>query len=355
MIEGLLEQFGDGAVLAAAGAVTGLLFGAMAQHSRFCLRAATVEVAEAKFGPRLSIWLIAFCAAVAVVQGAISFEFLEVSSARQLAATGSMSGAIIGGLMFGAGMILARGCSSRLLVLSATGNLRALITGLVLTLVAQASLRGELSPLREDMAALWTVEGGQARDIMSVIGLGAPLVAVLATLGLVAALMLSRRGDVQVSRALAAGGVGAAVGLGWILTFSVAQVSFEFVPITSVTFTGPSADTLMGLVNTSDLPLGFGVGLVPGVFVGACVMALLSREASIERFGIDTPMERYLLGAVLMGFGSMLAGGCAVGAGMSGGSIFALTAWVALFCMWLGAMATHAGLSLVLRRRSHPA
>lgn len=52
------------------------------------------------------------------------------------------------------------------------------------------------------------------------------------------------------------------------------------------------------------------------------------------------PMERYLLGGVMMGFGSMLAGGCAVGAGMSGGAIFALTAWLALLSMWVGAVVT---------------
>jgi uncharacterized protein len=40
---------------------------------------------------------------------------------------------------------------------------------------------------------------------------------------------------------------------------------------------------------------------------------------------------------VLMGFGAMLAGGCAVGAGITGGSIFALTAWLALAGMWVGA------------------
>ena len=205
------------------------------------------------------------------------------------------------------------------------------------------------------MAALCTVEGGQARSILAVLGLGAPLVAVCAILGLFGAFALSRRSRVDPTRALAAAGVGVAVGLGWLLTFAVAQVSFEVVPITSVTFTGPSADMLMGLVNTADLPLGFGIGLVPGVFVGAGAMALLTREAAIERFGVDTPMERYLLGAVFMGFGSMLAGGCAVGAGMSGGAIFALTAWVALFCMWLGAMATHVGLSHFLNRGTLPA
>ncbi len=69
--------------------------------------------------------------------------------------------------------------------------------------------------------------------------------------------------------------------------------------------------------------------------------ALLRREARIQRFEPDVPMERYLIGGALMGFGSMLAGGCAVGAGMSGGSILSLTAWVAVFCMWCAAVATH--------------
>ncbi|KGM89643.1 sulfur transport [Roseovarius mucosus DSM 17069] len=341
MLESLIDRFGDGAVLAMAGALVGVLFGAAAQHSRFCLRAATVEVAERGFGPRLSIWLIAFSAGVASVQGAIALGLLDVSEARPLAATGSISGAIIGGLMFGVGMILARGCASRLLVLAATGNLRAIVTGLVLTLVAQSALRGVLAPAREGLASLWLVPGGDTRNILTLIGMVPGMAMLIAALVLVGGFLLAYRRDVRPSHAIAAALVGFAVGLGWLLTYVIAQTSFEVVEISSVTFTGPSTDTLMGLVNSTTLPLGFGVGLVPGVFTGAAAMAILTREWKIERFGPDTPMERYLIGAALMGFGSMLAGGCAVGAGMSGGSIFALTAWVAVTCMWIGAMATH--------------
>jgi uncharacterized membrane protein YedE/YeeE len=43
-----------------------------------------------------------------------------------------------------------------------------------------------------------------------------------------------------------------------------------------------------------------------------------------------------------MGFGGMLAGGCAVGAGITGGAVMATTAWVALLCMWLAAGLTDA-------------
>lgn len=118
-------------------------------------------------------------------------------------------------------------------------------------------------------------------------------------------------------------------------------MSFEVIAVQSVTFTGPSTNTLMALVATPDVIPSFGLGLVPGVFIGALLAAMSKGEARIQRFDTDSPMERYLVGGVLMGFGSMLAGGCAVGAGMAGGSIMALTAWVAVFCMWVGAMITH--------------
>ena len=51
-------------------------------------------------------------------------------------------------------------------------------------------------------------------------------------------------------------------------------------------------------------------------------------------------MRRYIVGAVLMGFGGMLAGGCAVGAGVSGAAVFAVTAWITLAAMWVGASLT---------------
>ena len=341
MIEVLIDRLGDGGVLMLVGGIVGFVFGATAQHSRFCLRAATVEVAEGTLGPKLAIWLVAFAAAVLFVQGAVALGVLELTDVRQLATAGSLSGAVIGGLMFGIGMILARGCASRLLVLSATGNLRALVTGLVLTLVAQASLRGALSPAREWVAALWTVPGGEARDLLARFGLGHEAATLAAGGGLVIAIALALRSGLAMSRWGAAIGVGVAVGLGWVLTYAVSQVSFEVVPVGSVTFTGPSTDTLMGLVNAPDMPASFGVGLVPGVFLGAGLTALLTGEFKLRRFGPDTPMERYLIGAVLMGFGAMLAGGCAVGAGMSGGAVFSLTAWLAVFSMWIGAMVTH--------------
>jgi uncharacterized membrane protein YedE/YeeE len=344
-MEALLDRFGEPIVMCTAGLLVGLLFGAAALHSKFCLRAATVEVTEGHPGPRMAVWLIAFFAALFAVQAAILAGILDTSAARQLTATGSMSGAIVGGLMFGVGMILARGCVSRLLILSATGNLRAIITGLVVTIVAQASLSGALSPLREAIALLWTVPGGGERSILVALGLSVPVLTAVAALALALAFVFGKRQRVPLTELAAAALVGVAVFAGWLATYTIAQSSFEVVGVQSVTFTGPSTDTLMALVGAPDVTPSFGLGLVPGVFIGALVVAWIKGEAHIQRFDADTPMERYLIGGVLMGFGSMLAGGCAVGAGMAGGSIMAITAWVAVFCMWLGAMATHRWMS----------
>ena len=340
-MEHLIDRFGEPTLMLATGVAVGALFGFAAYQSRFCLRAATVEVAEGQFGPKLAVWLVAFSVALACVQLASFSGVLDVSDARQLATTGSISGAIIGGSLFGIGMVLARGCASRLLVLSASGNLRAIVTGLVLTLVAQAALRGVLAPTREKLAALWTVPGGEARSLLSSDVSSNGWITITCVALAVAAFVFGLRQRANAKDMVFAGLVGVAVFGGWQMTYAVSQASFEIIAIQSVTFTGPSTDTLMGLVNERTLPQSFGLGMVPGVFVGAMLAAFLRGEARIQRFEPDVPMERYLLGGALMGFGSMLAGGCAVGAGLTGGSILALTAWIAVFFMWLGAIATH--------------
>ena len=330
----LTEHFGDAGSATIGGGAVGLLFGIAAQRSRFCLRSATTEFWRGSLGPSTAIWLLAFGAALLGVQLLFQASVLDSTSVRQLSTTGSLSGAIIGGLMFGSGMILARGCASRLLVLSATGNLRALITGLILTVVAQASLRGVLSPVRLELASLWLV-GPEARNLMDHVPHNSGLAASLVILALAAGLAMHHKFSATlVATSLT---VGIAVTAGWWFTATLASQSFDIVPIQSVSFTGPSTDTLMAVVNQPNLALGFGLGLVPGVFAGSLLSSVMTGDFRIQTFNDQTPLPRYIAGACLMGFGSMLAGGCAVGAGMTGGAVLALTAWIALACMWLGA------------------
>ncbi|MCV2880484.1 YeeE/YedE family protein [Actibacterium sp. XHP0104] len=338
-ILGIVEWVGEARAAALFGLVTGIIFGVAAQRSSFCLRAATVEFARGQIGTRVSVWLLTFSTAVVWVQGAQMLGLMQTDEARMMAVTGSWSGAIIGGLVFGAGMVLARGCSGRLLVLAATGNLRSVVSGLIFAVVAQMSLHGWLSPLRDKLAALWITEGGRNLNLLEAAHLPdfAGLLMGICTAAL--ALWFSYKNKIGARTLFFASGVGFAVAVGWVLTFGLAQVSFEPVQIESATFTGPSANTLMFFLVDNPV-LEFDIGLVPGVFIGAFLAAAFGRELKFQGFQDADNMKRAMLGAALMGFGGMLAGGCAIGAGVTGGSIFAGTAWLALFCMWIGAMIT---------------
>lgn len=335
----LLDRFPEPVLGAMIGLLVGALFGIAAQRSSFCLRAATVEFARGQLGPRMSVWLLTFSTAVIWVQAARLFGLFQPDEARMMAVTGSWSGAILGGLMFGAGMVLARGCSGRLLVLAATGNLRSVVSGLVFAVTAQMALHGWLSPMRSWLAGLWTTPDGRNLDLLATLFLpeatGLTLGLVLAAL----ALWLAARNAIGWSTLVFASGVGFAVALGWVLTFTLSQQAFDPVTVTSATFSGPSANTLMFFL-TEGAVLDFDIGLVPGVFLGAFLASAMKGEFRFQGFDGESQMRRSLTGAVLMGFGAMLAGGCAIGAGVTGGSIFVATAWLALLCMWIGAVIT---------------
>jgi uncharacterized membrane protein YedE/YeeE len=333
----MIERLGEPALLAGGGAAIGLAFGFFAQRSRFCLRAAVIEFWRGQPGQKLAVWLLAFSAAVVAVQALVIAGVMDVGNARQLATRGSLSGALVGGLLFGAGMIMARGCASRLLVLAANGNLRALLSGLIFAVVAQASLSGVLAPLRVEISQWWTVEGGASRDLLAVSGVGRWGGLAFGSLWLAAALWYSLRSGWGLWKWVGGIGAGLMVAAGWWFTASVAANSFEVVPIQSLTFSGPSAEWLMRVLAQPSPRIGFDFGLLPGVFLGSFAGAWFGGDLRLEGFQDGYSMRRYIAGAMLMGFGAMLAGGCAVGAGVSGGAVFALTSWLALVGMWTGA------------------
>ncbi|OWQ83802.1 lipocalin [Roseateles aquatilis] len=339
-LEAAIGRLGEGGTLALGALLLGIAFGAFAQRSRFCLRAAVIEFSRRQSGGRLTVWLFAFATAVGVTQALAWVGWLDASTARQIAARGSLSGAAVGGLLFGMGMILARGCSSRLLVLAAQGNLRAAVAGLVFAVSAQAALTGALSPPRLGISEWWTIDGGGARDLIARTGIGHGGALLFALVWLVAAIVWARRQRVPHRAWLGGLGVGLCVAGGWAFTYAISRIAFDPHPIQSFSFTGPSAEVLTRVLFASDGPLTFDVGLIPGVFIGAFLAAASAREWRLEGFHGGPGMPRYLVGALCMGFGGMLAGGCAVGAGLSGAAVFTATAWVTLVAIWLAAAVT---------------
>ncbi len=325
------------------GALIGIAFGFLAQRTRFCLRRGIAGSADER-PAALGVWAAGL--AIAVVGSAVlaTMGLVDFTGHRFFAARLPVVAIVVGGLMFGVGMVLARGCASRLTVLAGTGNLRALTVIIVFALVAHATLKGALAPVRTTLGAL-TVDLGGATSLAALPG-GTPLWASLIVL---ASLAFVVRSGARWTDLAGGAAIGTLAPLGWLATGWLLKDEFDPVPLESVALTSAGAETLFWWVASSAIQPTFGVGFLAGIVAGSFLAAIAFREFQVVGFTNETPTSRYLAGGVLMGLGGVLAGGCTVGAGLAGVGVLSVAAILALASIVGGGLLADA-----VARRSFP-
>lgn len=321
-----------------AGLLLGLVFGVAAQISRFCLRRA-VAGDTAERGSAAAVWVTGLAAAIIGFFLARSFGFIELEDHRFLSNSLPIAAILIGGLAFGIGMVLTRGCVSRLTVLTATGNLRALTVLAVFAITAHATLKGVLAPVRTSIGSI-TIDSPFGS--LAELPLGLPALAAAAVVLAVAFILSARPKTLHVILGAMVGFV--AVG-GWIATSTLLFDDFDPLPVQTAAFTLPWSDSLFWVIASSAIPAGFGVGFIGGVLGGSFLSAAARGELQLQSFSAPGETLRYVAGGMLMGVGGVLAGGCTVGAGLSGSATGSVSALLALAAIVAGAKAT----SLVTR------
>lgn len=316
------------------GLVLGLAFGALAEITRFCLRRGLVgEAAERR--PALGVWLMALAAAVAGTQATTEAGLVSFADHRFFTADMPVLAITLGGLLFGAGMVLTRGCASRLTVLFASGNLRAGAVLLVFAVTAHAMLKGVLAPLR-------TAIGSVTLPMGDTVSLGALPGGALVWSALIAAtaLAVALRSGARPRHLALAALLGLLVPAGWVGTGFVLYDDFDPIALESLSFTSPFADTLFWTIASTSISAGFGVGFIGGVLGGALVSSLVGGRFAWQSFDSPRQTGRYAAGAALMGTGGVLAGGCTVGAGLAGIPTLSVAAVLALAAIAAGALVT---------------
>lgn len=328
----MFETFGFETLTAPQAAVwlalgLGALFGALAQVTRFCLRRAIVAGEDRR--QAAGVWLTALAVAVLGTQLAVAQGWIAFDDHRFMATDLPVLAIVAGGVMFGIGMVLTRGCISRLTVLSGAGNLRAITVLVVFAITAHAALKGVLAPVR-------TALGGHTVSLESAALPGAP--AIWAGLIAIAALAYGLRSGNRPGVLVLAGLIGALVPMGWVGTGFVLYDDFDPIAMQSLSFTSSAADGLFYAVASTAVGANFGAGLIGGVLIGAVLAALLTGRFEWQSFDSPRQTGRYLAGAVLMGLGGVLAGGCTVGAGLAGVPTLSLAAVLALGAIIAGGM-----------------
>lgn len=325
------------------GLACGIIAGFAAQYGRLCTFAAIEDAVVAGDFRRARAWALAIAVAIACTQAMLTASIVDLTGNPYGYARIELGGLVIGAILFGVGMSLVGTCGFGVLVRAGTGDLRAMIAGVVLGIAAFAATGGLLSAPRLWLSDFMQFDAGLIGSatfrgvVRRFLGPAwAPLPAIvfpalLATLAF-ANVKFCKRLRLIVAAML----LGLSVSGGWYVTSALAD-PFAAVRPESLTFVAPLGRTLLIAMGETISQSAFAVASVIGVVLGSFAVSTSRGELRWEAFDDQREMRRHLLGAVLMGFGGVLARGCTIGQGISAASTLAVTAPVAIVGMIFGA------------------
>ena len=342
-----------------AGFGLGAVFGAVAQRTHFCTMGAVADIVNIGDWTRARMWALAIGVAMLGFNGMVALGLVKAANSVYAAPELLWLSHILGGLMFGFGMVLASGCGSKTLVRIGAGNLKSVAVFCGLGITAFMTMKGITAVLRVATVDTlqWVIPGGQDLPSIAAKWSGIKSDRMAGWLGLVlggglVAWVLAKREGRSADVLLGGLGIGAVVVGGWWVsgqmghfaehpqTLDEAFIATNSRRMESFSFVAPYAYTLDWLMFFSDKSkaLTLGVVILLGVIVGSGAVAVASGNFRWEGFRGVEDTASHLLGAALMGVGGILALGCTVGQGLSGLSTLSLGSFIAVAAIVGGAV-----------------
>lgn len=316
--------------------VIGLTYGVVAQKTQFCFNGSIKDFVLQRSTRRSASVLTAMLSAIASSQLLSYLYTIDFSATIYLQQNVNYLTIIAGGVLFGTGMMLADGCSSRHLVKFSQGDLHSLVTLLCIAVFAYMTAKGLFSH---------TIAGVQMNETL--MGLSSfvpngPIPMLLIFSLLILALWKVVPDLKNLLRCSDGVVVGALVGLSWFVTGVVGFDSFEGLPLESLSFVYPSGRTLEYLMFFSGSTLSFSISVIFGIIAGGFVMSLFNKK---YRFSCATSqnsakLKNSMIGGALMGTGGILAMGCTIGQGLTGISTLAFSSFIAILSIGASAYVT---------------
>lgn len=344
---GMLMEMPVAARTGIAGLIIGMLLGGVMQKTHFCTMGSLSDINAMGDFRRFRAWVLAMAVAILLSQGMQFMGYVDLQESIYLGSTFNWLAFIVGGLVFGIGMVFASGCGAKNLIRVGGGDLKGLIVVIIVGVTAYMTLRGIIAPVRiflNDIAALDMSALGGSTGLHSLIsaatGMGDATALGVATLVFTIPMLVYcfMNKDFRASprNIIAGAAIGFLVAAAWWATGVLGYDDFEPAPLFALNFVLPVGNTLQYLMTWTGSTISFAITTVLGMIVGSFVVALATRQFNITGFADTNDLIRHLLGAVMMGAGAVTSLGCTIGQGVSGVSTLALGSVLALLAIIAG-------------------
>jgi uncharacterized membrane protein YedE/YeeE len=337
-----MDDLSVGTIAALGGFIGGVVLGFAARWGRFCTLNAIETHVLGGDSAGLRMWGMAIATAIIGTFALDQLDVIDIAGAFYLASPVSLLANCVGGLLFGIGMALVGTCGYGTLARVGGGDLKSVVTFLVMGITAYATLRGATAYLR---VALFPnpsnpeTPASFAHLFGDISGVSVHLIAYVAAALLIIICLLHPEFRSHLKKPVVGVLVGLIIVWGWFATGYLAVDEFHPYPLESYTFAAPLGETIIYGMTMSGASLKFGIGAVLGVITGAAVTSVAQGYFRWEACDDAREMRRQILGGFLMGFGSVTALGCTIGQGVTAASLLAYSAPVTLISIYVGAWA----------------
>ena len=337
------------------------VWGVVLHRSHFCTMGAISDVLLMGDARRLRQWALALAVAIFGFGWMSAVGWIQPMNTLYAGQPLNVLTLGLGGTLFGVGMVLGSGCTSKNLVRLGAGNLKSLVVLLVMGVVALATMRGWLAVLRvqvlDAFSIAWPAGPFAGQWLQALTAWSLPQ-ATLAASAVVALSLLFWVFKEPSFRRASQFGPGAVTGLVVLVVWWISGV-LGFVPehpetlepvflatasgrMESLSLTAPVAYALDAFLYFSDgsKRMNLGMALMLGLLAGAGASAWQQGSFRWEGFSQTSDLARHIAGGALMGMGGVMGMGCSVGQGLSGLSTLSGGSFVTVMGIVLGAVLT---------------
>ncbi len=339
------------------GLVVGFAFGFALQRGRFCMNSAFRDIIL------LKEYTILKAVGLAIIVSMIGFSILSMAGVITLAPKPFFWAAnMIGGFIFGIGMVVAGGCASGITYRTGEGMVGAMSAVVGFTLAALMTAMGVFKPVADYLQKNTKVQASDGANLTlaNTVNVSPELLAIgIAALVLIIWAIFhfknAKKADFDEERNPEAVPLSTKIfkrGWGWLETGLVIGIIgiIAFVASAEAGRNYPLGitggyTTIFGTLITGNDTLSWESMLVIGAIFGAFIAAFIAKE-----FAIRAPAPKVLIqtffGGFMMGFGAVLSKGCNIGHILSGvpqlsvgsivgGGFIILGCWTAVYFLFM--------------------